>query len=57
MIPAGETFQYECELVVNEPGSFEAQIDIYMDENGLRKVTLTIRGVGVAREASDAPKP
>jgi hypothetical protein len=48
VIPAGETFTYECELSVGQARPFEAKIDLYLEDNGLRTVTLTVRGVGVA---------
>jgi len=59
-IPAGETFHYECELSIKEAGPFSAQVEIYLEEDGLRTVPLTVRGTAVApRGESHAspPKP
>ena len=48
MVPAGESIEYPCELTVNDAGEFEAEIVLYLEDNGIREVTLTVRGVGVA---------
>jgi len=41
---------------VKEPGPFEAEIVLYLEDNGIREVTLTVRGVGVAAGGkTDAP--
>lgn len=56
MIPAGGTVEYPCELTVKGPGPFEAEIVLFLEDNGIREVTLTVRGVGVAPEGkTDAP--
>ncbi len=55
-ISAGETFHYRCELAVHEPGPFVAELTIFLEDNGIREVTVTVRGTGVAPRAGDAPK-
>jgi hypothetical protein len=54
VIPAGVTFNYECKLSVENPGPFEAQLNIHLEENGIRTVTITVRGVAVAPGAGNA---
>ncbi len=41
---------------MKEPGPFESEIVLYLEDNGIREVTLTVRGVGVAAGGkTDAP--
>lgn len=55
-VEPGTTFEYTCELSVKKPGPFEAPMTLFLEDNGIREVTLTVRGVGVAPEGkSDAP--
>jgi hypothetical protein len=35
-------------LKVQERGRFEADMTLYLEDNGIREVSLTVRGVGVA---------
>lgn len=47
-IAPGETAEISCELKVALPGPFKAEFPIFLDENGLQRVMVTVRGVGVA---------
>jgi hypothetical protein len=51
-IPANEEVDYVVEVKANRLGPFEVQTEIFLEDNGLRSVPITIRGQGVA-----APKP
>jgi hypothetical protein len=58
VIGPGETFPYTCTLQVRGAGPFEAPLTLYLDDDGLREVTLTVRGIGVEPEpAPAAPEP
>ncbi len=55
-ILAGQTAEYPCELTVHKPGPFESEMVLFLEDNGIREVTLTVRGVGVAAGGkTDAP--
>jgi hypothetical protein len=56
-VPAGGTFRYECTVRVRSPGPFERQILVYLDEGGIRTVTLAARGTGRAADATPPPRP
>jgi len=57
-IAPGETIEYQCDYDVYKPGPFELKLDVFLEDNGIRTVTLTVRGVGVAAGGkTDAPKP
>ncbi|MCU0706636.1 MAG: hypothetical protein MUF18_21990 [Fimbriiglobus sp.] len=49
----GETFEYHVSLTVHRPGSFEAGIDLFLEENGIRTVELTVRGTCVGNGHDD----
>ena len=51
--PGGLIVWY-CEILVGEPGPIDAEIKIYLEENGIRTVTLHVTGTAV--EAPHAPK-
>ena len=56
----GETFAYHCKLSVVAAGRFEAAIGLFLEDNGIREVSLTVRGVGVApaqEPGHDPPRP
>ena len=53
-VGAGETAEYRVLLRVYRKGEFEAEINIYLEENGIRTVTLHVTGTAV--EAPRAPK-
>ena len=46
-MPAGATFEYHCELSLKRPGKFEGEMDIHLEDNGIRTVTLSVRGTAV----------
>ena len=60
-VQPSETFIYTCELSIKKPGPFEAPMTLFLEENGIREVRLTVRGVGVASgrtsDASDEKEP
>jgi hypothetical protein len=47
-IAANSSYNLICELHVQAVGPFESSLDVYLDDFGLRTVTLTVRGVGIA---------
>lgn len=47
-IPAGETFAYPCELTIRQPGTFEVEMRLLLEDNCVREVTLTVRGTAVS---------
>ena len=50
----GGSIVWNCEILIGEPGAFDVEIKIYLEENGIRTVTLRITGTAV--EAARAPK-
>lgn len=58
-IAPGETAYISCELKVAVPGPFKVEFPVFLDENGLQKVMVIVRGVGVAPagRTNDPPKP
>jgi hypothetical protein len=48
LVPAGGTAVCSCEYVVYQPKPFHAPATLYLEENGVRAVEVTVRGVGVA---------
>lgn len=46
-VGAGETFEYRVKLTVRGPGPFESGIDIFLEDRGIRKVEIGVRGVCV----------
>lgn len=54
-IPPGGSVDVACELNVIAPERFEFSGNLFLNDNGLRAVKLTVRGVGVAPRAGDAP--
>jgi len=53
-VPPAGTFDLECELEVKAGGPIYAEVKIYLEENGIRTVTLRVTGTAV--EAPHAPK-
>ena len=54
IVAAGRSIEWNCEILVGEPGPIDAEIKIYLEENGIRTVTLRVSGNAV--EAPRAPK-
>lgn len=42
----GETFRYECDLKVREPGPFEMKIAVFLEDGGIRTVMIGTKGTG-----------
>lgn len=61
LIGAGTHLEIFCKLHIGSPGPFEATIPIYFDDNGIREVLLTVRGIAVdskeAARGSATPNP
>jgi hypothetical protein len=56
LVPAGETVTCSWSIDVHSPGEFELPLALYLEENGIREVKQTVRGVGVApKGTADAP--
>ncbi len=49
VVGSGETIHYGCVIHVYAAGEFNSNMDIYLEENGFRKVKLTVRGTVVGR--------
>lgn len=43
-IGPGETLLYVCVLHLYEPGPFESSMNLFLDEDGIRKIKLEVRG-------------
>ena len=54
LVSPGGSFDLDLELDVSRPGPIDAEIKIYLEENGIRTVTLRVTGTAV--EAPRAPK-
>jgi hypothetical protein len=53
-----QTLEYQVVLTILKPEPFESGMALYLEDNGIREVTLTVRGVGVAPEGkTDDPRP
>lgn len=51
---------YVCNLAVYKPGPFESDMTLFVEDNGIREIVLTVRGNGRASgEPRDEtpPKP
>ena len=53
-MPAGDTFEYRCELTLMRPGPFESVMDIHLEDNGIRTVRIRVSGT-VMGEVPNAP--
>jgi len=42
----GETFRYECDLKVREPGEFDLRIAVFLEDGGIRTVEIGAKGTG-----------
>ena len=42
----GETFRYECDVKVSEPGPFELKIAVFLEDGGIRTVMIGARETG-----------
>jgi hypothetical protein len=51
-IAAGVTEIIECELDVFQPGTFSAQIHVFIDDGGLHESILTVAGDAQARPSA-----
>lgn len=49
-IPSGETIRFPCELKITRPGPIDWTMGLFVDDNGIHKVRLTVRGTAVAAE-------
>lgn len=56
-VPAGGTAEYPCELTVKQPGPFAADITLFLEDNGIRAVTVSVKGVAVAAEGKPHDPP
>ena len=43
-LPAGTTVELECILETVQPGPFESQIHLYLDDLGLREIIMHVQG-------------
>lgn len=46
-VGAGETFEYRVKMIVYHPGRFESAMDIFLEDGGIRKVEISMKGVCV----------
>jgi hypothetical protein len=47
VVPAHGQVDYACDLFISREGPFSADIRLYLDDGGLRRVTFVVEGVGV----------
>jgi hypothetical protein len=60
IVSAGGTIAIDCELDLHKTGPFEVEVDIHVEENGIRTIPLMVRGVAVAAPGNGhagPPKP
>jgi hypothetical protein len=43
----GEAVEYECRLRVTDALPFESELTLYVDDGGLRVITLSMKGTGI----------
>lgn len=55
-IPPADEVDYRCELKITKAGPFDCRMELFLDDGGLRQVTLRVRGVGVAVNPDAPPK-
>jgi hypothetical protein len=48
-VPAGGTFEYGVTLSVKGPGEFESGLRLWFEDNGIRSVDISVRGVAVEK--------
>ena len=56
-IPAGATEFIDCAVEPTYAGPFEAQLYVYVDDNGAREIALTVKGVAVDSGSTGDDKP
>lgn len=56
-IPPGETLRFPCELKITRPGPIDWTMALFIDDNGIHKVRLTVRGTAVAAEGPQNATP
>jgi hypothetical protein len=49
VIGPGEAFVFRCRLEVKQVGPFEVPMTLYLEDAGLRTITLRVRGTGVPK--------
>jgi hypothetical protein len=54
-LPSGATEQLVCILEANRPGPFEAQLHVFLDDEGLREIVLQVTGEAKAPAAESSP--
>ena len=57
-IPAAGQVDLECSLLAGEPGPFSNQLEVFVSDDGLRKIVLRVRGSvrgEVVPDAADHP--
>lgn len=52
-VPAGSAISYVVLLTVHDPGPFRAEMDLYLDNNGVYPVRLAVRGTAPASGNSE----
>jgi hypothetical protein len=56
-VPAGASESIEWTVGVVSPGPFKAQLHVYLDDHGLRELTLVVRGTVVPSGQEGPQKP
>lgn len=46
-MPAGATFEYRVGLLIKQPGPFKSGIRLWLEDNGIRSVDISVRGTAV----------
>jgi hypothetical protein len=56
IIGPGEEFVFHCDIQIRKAGPFEARLQFYVFDDNLRKVAITVRGVGKSTGGSSSAR-
>jgi hypothetical protein len=51
-INPGEAFVFRCLLQLHKPGEFNCSFVLFLEDGGTRKMTLSVKGIGVKEKDS-----
>jgi hypothetical protein len=57
IVPAGSIGSVSIKFTVYQPGPFECQIEVFLEDNGIRTTSVAFKGVGIAPEGLTNGKP
>ena len=53
-VPSNSEFEFHCGIVITNPGIINAGAEIFLEDNGIRKVFISFKGIALGPH--DAPK-